>query len=97
MARAKAKKNYWYVLVLTNGGPVFVTKVEYSPKYAYWNKEELPLEFGQEQAKDLAMGLQVNGTMAYAVCNFYELENQPYYYNRGHFEWVEGKEEEEND
>lgn len=93
MSRAKAKKNYWYVLVLTDKGPVFVTSVEYSPKVAYWNKKEVPKEFGEAQAKDLAMGLSVNGFIAYPICNFYDLETQPYYYNKGHFEWVEGEEE----
>ena len=81
------KKNYWYVLVLTETGPVFVTKVNNSNKTAEWNREDLPLELGEFSAKDIAMGLMCNMTTAFAVTNFYELENQPYFYNKGHFEW----------
>jgi len=95
MSRATSKKNFWYVLVLTETGPVFVTHVEYSPKVAYWNKQEKPYELGESRAKELAMGLCCNGTMAFPICHFYELDSQPYFYNRGHFEWVEGKEEED--
>jgi len=85
-------KNYWYVLVMTNSGPTFVTKVNYSDKTAEWNKDDKPLKMSMESAKDLAMGLMANLNFAFAVCNFYELENQPYRYNMGKFEWKSNKE-----
>lgn len=91
---AGKKKNYWYVIVMTNDGPVFVTKVNHSNKTAEWHKDEKPLEMGEFMAKDLAMGLMCNMTPAYALCNFYELDLQPYLYSGGHFKW-ESKEEKE--
>lgn len=84
----KKQKSYWYVLVLTNDGPTFVTKVNYSDKSAEWKKDEKPEEFGGEAwAKDLVLGLTWNGYTAFAVCSQFELDTQPYRYDRGHFVW----------
>ena len=88
---ARKKKNFWYVLVLTETGPTFVTKVEHQPKIAHWDKDEKPLELGQYTAEDLTLGLNLNFNVAYAVKLPFPLETQPYLYNKGHFEWVEGK------
>jgi len=90
---AGKKKNFWYVIVMTNNGPVFVTKINRSDKTAEWHKDEKPLEMGESVAKDLAMGLMCNMTSAYAVYNFYELDHQPYLYNRGQFKWEPNKKE----
>ena len=76
---AQKKKNYWYVLVLTDVGPKFVTSVEYSPKIAHWDKLEKPLELGESGAKDLALGLNANFFTAYPVCMPFEVTHQPYY------------------
>jgi hypothetical protein len=38
------KQNYYYVLVMTNNGPVFVTSVNNLDKTAYWDKNEKPLD-----------------------------------------------------
>ena len=81
------KKNYYYVLVFTNSGPVYVTSVDYSDKTAMWDKKEKPLEMGEYRAKDLAMGLCANFNLAVAVNSFYELDSQPYLYSIGEFEW----------
>ena len=89
---ASKKKNFWYVLVMTETGPTFVTKINHSDKTAMWDKNEVPLEMGEYMAKDLAMGLCANLNSAYAVCHFYELDHQPYMYNIGHLEWVSDKE-----
>lgn len=88
------KQNYWYVLVLTSEGPTFVTGIS-EHKTAHWDKSESPKEFNEGYAKDMAFGLMVNGYTAFAICNRFELDNQPYRYNMGHFEWVENKEVEE--
>ncbi len=88
------KRNYWYVLVLTEEGPVLVTDVNHSTKWASWDRNEKPKELSEFTAKDLAMGLMCNGTTAFAITNFYELESQMYFYKRGHFEWQWDKEEE---
>lgn len=80
------KKNYWYILVLTNNGPVFVTKC--STRDAEWEKLEKPISFTANVAKDTAWALRLNGYVAYAICNTYEIDNQPYLYNKGEFKWI---------
>ena len=94
---AQKKKNYWYVLVLTNEGAKFVTKVEYHPKVAHWNGLEKPLELSESTAKDLAFGLNANFYIAYPVCMPFKLDNQPYYYNLGKFEWKPNEEEKQEE
>ena len=86
------KQNYYYVLVLTNEGAKFVTKVNWSNKTAEWNKLEKPLEMSKETAKDLTMGLQLNFNNAFMVCNGYEISCQPYRYDKGNFVWKWSKE-----
>ena len=88
------KRNYWYVLVLTSDGPVFVTKVNYADKTAEWDNLEKPLEMTQSQAQDLTLGLNLNLTVAFAVCQPFALETQPYRYSIGHFEWKYNEEKE---
>ena len=84
--------NWYYVLVLTNQGPVFVTKIG-EHKTAYWDKSEKPKEFSKSFAEDLTLGLNLNFHVAFMVCSKFELDSQPYRYNMGHFEWVEEKED----
>lgn len=88
------KKNYWYVLVLTDEGPVFVTGFG-EHHTAFWNAEKMPESMSATHAEEVSFGLRVNGTQAYAVKMPYELEFQPYRYNMGKFKWVwkEGEEE----
>lgn len=90
---AGKKKNYWYVMVMTGSGPVFVTKVNHSDKTAEWYKDEKPFEMGEFMAKDLSMGLMCNMTSAYPICAPIKIEHQPYLYSHGQFKW-EAKEEE---
>ena len=71
-----------------NNGPVFVTKINYGNRTAEWNMLEKPLEMDMERAKDLALGLMLNFNTAFPVCCPIEMENQPYYYENGKFEWV---------
>lgn len=95
---ANKKKNFWYVLVLTNDGPVFVTGIKYVPhKYAEWQKDQKPLELDESVAKDLATGLMVNFYSAYPVCAPIELDNQPYFYDRGKFEWIWNDDQKQKD
>ena len=81
------KQNYYYTLVMTNHGPVFVTAVDRAEKTAHWNKTEKPLEMGKYWAEDLTLGLNLNFNLAFTVCSKFELDEQPYRYNSGHFEW----------
>lgn len=83
------KKNFWYVLVMANHGPVFVTKLNYGNRTAEWNKLEKPLEMSMERAKDIAWGLMANFNVAFPVCSPIEMTTQPYYYEKGQFEWKE--------
>ena len=87
------KTRWYYVLVLTNGGPVFVTKIG-EGKTAYWDENEKPKEFSKEWAEELAFGLMVNGYNAFAVTNRFELDTQPYNYKEWQIKW-EKKEPEE--
>ena len=80
------KKNYWYVLVLNNYGPVFVTNIP-GRHTAEWKKDEAPLELSESYAKDIAWGLRLNGYSAFAVDNSYEMHYQPYRYEDGQFKW----------
>lgn len=83
------KSNFWYVMVLTNTGAKFVTDVDYRDKTAHWIETDKPLELSMSTASDLAKGLMCNGYLAFAVKNFFELEEQPYRYAQGCFKWVE--------
>lgn len=84
---ANNKKYHWYVIVMTDDGAKFVTKIDYSDKSAYWNKNEEPLEMSKDAAIDLSIGLTLNMHLAYATCTTYEIEKQPYRYNLGSFKW----------
>jgi len=89
------KKNYWYVLVMTNQGPRFVTKIDYSTKTAYWDELEKPIEMDKSRAQDLTIGLNLNCNYSFAVCQPFEIDSQPYRYNLGHFEWKYKEEKED--
>lgn len=81
------KQTYYYILVMTEGGPVFVTSVEYNGKTAHWDMDKKPMEFGKYQAEDITMGLNLNFHNAFTVSSKFELDSQPYRYNIGEFEW----------
>ena len=87
------KKNFWYVLVFTESGPVFVTKVNNADRTAEWVKTDKPIEFSDSWAKDLSMGLTWNGNLAYAICSPVTVDHQPYMYSNGKFEWVKKEKE----
>lgn len=100
MARAKTAKNYYYVLVFTDHGAVYVTSyTTYPHKEARWKDTEPPLEMTREDAKYMALGLTLNGSYATVVCSPYEVEQQPYNYKEGSFEWKwkEGADDETDD
>lgn len=80
------KKNYYYVLVFTNNGPVYVTSVDYSNKTARWDKLEKPLEFTKTSAESLVFGLNCNFTSAVVASVPFEMDYQPYRYSEYEFE-----------
>ena len=87
------KKNYWYVVVMSDDGPIFVTGISNLNKMAFWNKNEKPLEMSKELAQSLATGLMLNFHFALPVCNTFELTEQCYNYNYGHFVWTKNDNE----
>ena len=93
---SKVKKLHYYVLVMTNDGPMFVTRTEYHD--AYWNYKEKPMEFDKTWAEEIARGLSLNWHLAYVVAQPWEIDSQPYRYSDYKIEWKEReKEEEEKD
>lgn len=91
------KQNWYYVLVMSDEGPVFVTSIEYATKYAHWDKTEVPKALDRTMAEDLTLGLNLNFHAAFMVCSKFELETQPYRYSDWHIEWKENEKEVEED
>ena len=88
------KEEHWYILVLTDEGPKFLTKL-LGHKDAEWDMLQPPLELSEIMAKEIAFGLMVNFYMAYPVCAPIELSSQPYFYSKGKFNWEWNKEGED--
>ena len=82
-----ARKMHYYVLVITNDGPKFVTKVNYGDETAEWNYKEKPLEMTKSDAEDLVVGLNGNFFLAYVVSMRCEITGHPYRYDLGHLEF----------
>lgn len=74
------KKVYFYVLVITDSGPVFVTSADFSNHTAVWDKDEKPKSFSSTVADEVCLGLNCNYQLAYVVRSSNELEVQPYRY-----------------
>lgn len=74
------QKNYYYVLVFTDEGPVYVTSVNNANHYARWDKSETPKAFPKYYAEELAFGLRCNYHHAVLVVTKAELDCQPYRY-----------------
>lgn len=85
----KKTKNYYYVLVLSEDGPKYVTQYKlYPEKFAYWEKSGKPYDFGNlDSARTMALGLSFNGCSAVPVVLNYELDSQPFLYEEGQFKW----------
>ena len=81
-----AKKSYYYVLVFTDEGPVYVTQLD--GNLAYWHKDEKPKDLSKSLANDVATGLCLNDHTAVVVSSTVEIEHQPYLYEMGRFKWV---------
>lgn len=80
------QKKYYYVLVMTDNGPVFVTgRGEHHT--AYWERLEKPRAFTKTIAEEIAYGLNLNFYQSYMVTIHHELESQPYRYSDGGFVW----------
>ena len=78
-----AKKNscyHYYVLVFTDEGPIYVTDANNGDRYAYWDKEQKPMEFSATYADDMVLGLNLNSHHAVLIKSRFEIDHQPYRY-----------------
>lgn len=89
-----AKKYYYYVLVFSNSGPVYVTSIDESNKYAHWDKDKEPMELGKSYAQDLALGLSLNLNHSVVIKSKIKIENQPYRYDAFDCKFVKRTKEE---
>lgn len=81
------RKNFYYVLVITNEGPKFVTGIP-ERNTAEYNKLEKPMLFtSRDFADNVSLGLTLNFNLAYTIVSTYEIEHQPYLYGEGDFKW----------
>ena len=71
-----ALKYLYYVVVATEDGAKFVTKVDNATKTAYWNSKEKPMAFNKTYADDLALCLSVNFYPAFTLKSYHELKGQ---------------------
>ena len=85
---AGKKKDHWYVLVMGEQGPKFVTKVNHVDRTAEWDYKEAPLELDKSTAQDLSLGLTLNFHTAFAVCSQFEVPSHPYRYDAYDFQFV---------
>lgn len=75
-----AKKKYYYVLVCNTKYVCFVTKIDNANRVSYWDYKEKPLLMTKSRAEDMALGLNLNGHIAFVVSSDFEIEYHPYNY-----------------
>ena len=71
-----ALKYLYYVVVATEVGAKFVTKVDNATKTAYWDSNEKPMSFNKSYADDLALCLTLNFHLAFTLKSYHELQSQ---------------------
>ena len=71
-----ALKYLYYVVVATEDGAKFVTKVDNATKMAYWDSKEKPMFFNKSYADDLALCLTLNFHLAFTLKSYHELKSQ---------------------
>lgn len=86
-----AKETYYYVLVFTQSGPIYVTSQDYATKTAFWEKDKEPKLFTMHTAEDLTFGLRCNGHQAVTVKSPAVIDYQPYRYSAYKIVWEEIK------
>ena len=88
------KKYHYYVLVFAEIGPVYVTSINHTNKYAHWDKDKEPLEMGAYLAEDLAMGLNCNFINAVVIKSQIEIKEHPYNYEYFDIKFIRKEKEE---
>lgn len=71
-----ALKYLYYVVVATEDGAKFVTKVDNATKTAYWDSKEKPMSFNKSYADDLSLCLTLNFHLAFTLKSYHELKSQ---------------------
>ena len=71
-----ALKYLYYIVVATEDGAKFVTKVDNATKTAYWDSNEKPMSFNKSYADDLALCLTLNFHLAFTLKSYHELKSQ---------------------
>ena len=80
------KKYHYYVMVFTESGPKYVTKI--LPHHtAEWKAEDKPLEMSASWAEDVYRGLCLNFFTATLVKSLFEIEHHPYNYEDYEIDW----------
>lgn len=71
-----ATKNYYYILVLSEGKAKFVTELNNANRTARWEKDKAPLALGKSLAEDIAYCLCLNFYPAYVLKSMHKIESQ---------------------
>ena len=79
-------EEYYYILVFTDKGPKFVTESDICMLECRWDGVT-PKQFEREDAAYMALILTRNGNYAVAIYSLYEIDTQPFDYEKGYFEW----------
>jgi hypothetical protein len=82
------RKNFHYVLVFTQTGPVYVTSVDNASQISHWDRDKDPKALPKYYAEEIVLGLNLNGYHAVLVTSKYELY-QPYNYKYYEFSFKE--------
>ena len=91
-----SKKYHYYVLVMTDEGPKYVTDI--LPHHvAEWNVKDKPLEMSASYAEDVYTGLCLNFFTAVLVKSRFEIEHHPYNYEKYEIQWNKKEEGPSND
>lgn len=87
-------KYHYYVLVFSETGPAYVTKI-LPNHYAKWDKDQKPLEMSSSYAQDVYTGLCMNFHNAVLIRSLFEINTQPYNYEYWDIKFVSRKDKED--
>lgn len=71
-----ATKNYYYILVLSEGKAKFVTGLNNSTRTASWERDKSPLAMNKSLAEDIAYCLCLNFHPAYVLKSMHRITKQ---------------------
>ena len=83
---AKSKYHY-YVLVITNEGPKYVTEI-LENNWCKWNEEDAPYEMSASFAEDVYIGLCANLNYALLIKSRVKISHHPYRYEEFNLKFI---------